>query len=300
MRVSNHFHCRQGDPAVCDTPRLLPVCVWAPLYIYIYSNCSNSDIVLVVMGAHKTALAVLVVVLLLVVAVYVVITVRVGKYVAAHHNHPIHPRVSLTTCEPHLKTGDILLFVRYHQYPILSNHLYSHVAMVFRHRGVLYVAETARTFDKKGTHEHKENYEASSSEINLLRRMDQYAGCAFVMRLEHPLTPSQEKVMARTVDEVRQFPKPHQVAAGILLNRPTANTQDCGQRVMHLLDSVGLAPTYLARQGKTLSGSSRYLDSVKTVAALENTPVGLEGNNRYGHIYELVNDTNLVPPHRMT
>lgn len=255
----------------------------------------------------RPALAIILVLLCVVVAVYAAATWRVATYVAAHYNDPPYPRALYSECAPHLKTGDLVFFVRHHHLPhtsILINHLFTHCGVVFRHKGRLYVAETGTPRGPTQTHAHRDRFDsgwvpsASSRELDLRERLVGYPGTVHVARLQKPLSPAQEAAVKVLVDISSPFPKPRDFAAAMLLGGGPANedSRHCAGRAMEIIDAAGLTPTRLAREGKTLRGAAPYLRAMHALVAVVGVPLGPDGANRYGPIHQLVPDVGTVRP----
>jgi len=183
------------------------------------------------------------------------------------------PQVKISEIYPHLKTGDLLMFVSpTGMNSALSQTFFSHASMLLREGDLVYTTETSMTCnimpnpDHPGTEYYMKKGAASAP---MLTRVKFYNGMTFVMPLSRALNPECERIVKDTADQIHKtgyaYPTLRQGFASAMFGCKTA-TRHCFQHVAHLLDTAGLTPL---NQDKPLAESG-FLQVCQTVSNLAN------------------------------
>jgi hypothetical protein len=185
------------------------------------------------------------------------------------------PRAKISEIYPHLKTGDMLMFVSASHLPAnsgLSQTFFSHAAMLMREGDLIYTSEAQMGTelmpnpDRPDTDYHMKKGAASAP---MLTRVKFYTGNTYVMRLSRALDPLRERLLKATADQLHSvgyaYPTAQQAFAAVVLGRKAA-ARHCFQHVAHILDEVGLTP--LNRD--TPLADSGFLQVCRDVCGLAN------------------------------
>ncbi|GFR91566.1 hypothetical protein ElyMa_002595900 [Elysia marginata] len=232
--------------------------------------------------------------LFIVLTLFVVVILKAMAY-CNKYSYVRHEKVRMLDRYATLKSGDIILFIRHtHGFTnsLFTNDLYSHGGMVVEVDGELFISE-ATVDSLPNTTTGEEEALPSSSQINpLLHRLRNYPGALFLMPLKYPLTPKQEKILRDRVLVETPYPSAVHMLKAMFRIPVCAQARHCMQHLAWLLDEVGLTPTrYVERGDKMLELG--FLVSSRGVTTLSDEPLGPEGLNVYGPVYELLFD---MPP----
>jgi hypothetical protein len=209
------------------------------------------------------------------------------------------PRVKVSELYPHLKTGDLLLFVSASHSPTnsgFSQTFFSHSAMLMREGDLVYTSEAQPGTElmphpgRPGANYHMKRGAASAP---FFPRVKYYTGLVYVVRLSRPLDPERERRLKAAADRLHAegypYPSALQVCAAGLLGRK-APARHCFQHVAHLLDLAGLAPE---GRGAPLADSD-VVQVCRDVCALPGR--ALPGGYRYSPPAEIVYDIGALDP----
>lgn len=161
------------------------------------------------------------------------------------------PRAMVSEIYPHLKTGDLLMFVPSSHMPFnsgLTQAFYTHSAMLMREGDLVYTSESTPggpimpNPDRPGAEYHMK---WGATLTPFFTRIKFYAGTVYVMRLSRPLDPAREQRLKATADRLHSVGAPYPtmlqmfVSAWLGRNSPARH---CFQHVAHLLDEARLTP----------------------------------------------------------
>ena len=185
------------------------------------------------------------------------------------------PRAKISEIYPHLKTGDMLMFVSASHLPAnsgLSQTFFSHAAMLMREGDLIYTSEAQMGTelmpnpDRPDTDYHMKKGAASAP---MLTRVKFYTGNTYVMRLSRALDSARERLLKATADRLHSvghaYPTARQALAAVVLGR-RAPARHCFQHVAHILDEVGLTPL----NRSTPLADSGFLQVCRDVCGLAN------------------------------
>lgn len=228
--------------------------------------------------------------LFIVLTIMIAMTIRAMSYFASYHQLR-YKRERMSDCIGDLKSGDIILFVGHtHGFTnsIFTKDIFTHSAMVVEMDDGLHLSEATLDSMPNPVTGAEERLPASSQVNRLQRRLHNYPGMIFLMRLSRPLTPDQERILRERVQEVNPYPG----AADMLkaLVGISSKSRHCMQHVGWLLDEMGLTPKELAANGKKLAHTG-FFDSSRVVTTLAGTALG-PGGNKYEPVVELLYDLN--------
>jgi hypothetical protein len=204
------------------------------------------------MGFARLAAVVVAAVVLLVVVIAVAFPYLVLVRIMEHSRTYLAvraPRAKVSEAYPHLKTGDILLFVSASHLPTnsgLCQTYFSHAAMLTREGDLVYTSEaqmgTELMPNPPGADYRMKKGAASAP---MLTRVKHYPGSVYVMRLSRALDPPRERRLKAAADQLHAdgyaYPSASQAFFAAVLGRKVA-ARHCFQHIAHLLDEVGLTP----------------------------------------------------------
>lgn len=189
-----------------------------------------------------------------------------------------YPRKLLSEARPRLKTGDIVLFIAsVHGFTnsMLSQDLFSHVAMIIEIDGTLFLSESTQ-----GTRVSGLKTRNGSDLVPLDLRLEHYCGQIFLMSLEGVLTERERKNLIKAAKVHHPYPSLTKLLKGCLLGDESA--RHCFQHIGFLLDRAELTP------GGTEFTDAGYIGICKAVTGLPGVMLG--GHVRYATPVEIVYD----------
>jgi hypothetical protein len=228
----------------------------------------------------------LAIVLFIILFAFIAIILRCSSY-CSKYDGVLHQKVLLSEVEDELKSGDIIFFIAHvHGFTnsLLTKDLYSHVGMVLRTQEGLFLSESTANYPSGVDAEFYQG-----SQIHPFHaRLANYSGSLFLMRLEHPLTEGQRRIL---VDRVRtQTPYPGIISALLSVVGVSNDKRErhCMQHVAWLLDEMGLTPDELADRGKKLARTGLFASS-RAVSTLSGKALG-KGANKYKNVVQMLYD----------
>jgi hypothetical protein len=237
----------------------------------------------------------LTILLIILLVAFSAVTVRAMQYYTRYYNTR-HKRVRFTDCEPHLKSGDIILYVSHtHGFSnsVFTGDLYSHGGMLVKIGGVLHVTESTVDSLPDPVTGKEIALPEGSFVIPLRQRLHAYAGSAFVMSLKKPLRPEQELRLRELASVYTPYPSVGQLLRAMFRISSTHKARHCMQHIAWLLDEIDLTPSDLLKNNKKFLTRGCYGIS-KEITSLTGRVVGSYRNNEYGEIYELLYDGDVV------
>ncbi len=223
-----------------------------------------------------TATVVLLIVIVMVAVPYILL-VRIMEYNQMYATVRT-PRAKISEIYPHIKSGDLLMFVSASHLPVnsgISQTFFSHAAMLLREGDLVYTSEAQMGTEimpnpnMAGTDYHMNKGAASAP---MLTRIKFYTGNTYIMRISRALDPVRERNLKAAADHLHSigyaYPTTRQLLARIVLGRKP-NARHCFQHVAHLLDEVGLTPLI---QDTPLAESGVY-QVCQDVCGLANCPL---------------------------
>jgi len=146
--------------------------------------------------------------------------------------------IEISNIYDELKNGDIILFKSntiFYVNIFLTNTYYTHIGMVVKKNGILYISET-----NAGDVLYTPNCKTKncSELLPLLIRIKYYPGDAFLMKLNKPLTSEKEELLLKYSNE--KIPYPTSFQAFINYFTRNNNIRHCFQHVGNLLDKIGI------------------------------------------------------------
>jgi hypothetical protein len=228
--------------------------------------------------------------LFIVLSMFVAFILRLEKYWRRNRNTPRHAKVLLSDSMAGLKSGDIILFIgNTHTFinSTFTGDLYEHGSMVYRDgEGELFISESCVQTRGENTYE-------GSRMSPLVGRLEDYPGSVYLMRLAEPLTKAQEDTLHERVLEVLPYPSLKQMLLAAFSVSTHTQARHCMQHVAWLVDEMGLTPTALVAEGKTLLETGFFNVSLE-VTSLPGKSLG--GANSYQPIRMLLCDLACAAP----
>ncbi len=209
-------------------------------------------------------------------------------------------RIKISDAYPHIKTGDIILFIASaHDYTnsIFTVLMFSHIGIVVEKKGLngrlsLYISESTQgTEVMPDTNDPEIEYmsSAGSTMTPLLTRLKHYVGQMFLMSLSAPLDPGRKEKLVETAENSVGYPYPNalQGIAGALKIR--TSSRHCYEHVAFILDESDLSP--LGSKGLYNEG---FLGTAHAVANLHEK--SLPDNYHYFPPKKILYDIDATPP----
>lgn len=236
-------------------------------------------------------LAIVIIIMIILIYIFVVCIKRFSNYYMDTLDIR-HPRTIYSKIHKSIKTGDIIFFINQTHgmsNSIFTRNLYTHSAMVIRFDDNLYISEAAI-----GKYICPETGEVTKlpprAQLNSLEsRCVEYPGMLFIMPLKNNLSEMQEDKLKKRIFEQMPYPGVSDIIKGIFSSRAGNNARHCMQHVSWLLDEIGLTPReYLSINKKLLDYG--LFKTANELANITDKPLGVNGDNYYKEIYQLLYD----------
>lgn len=243
---------------------------------------------------------IIVLTMLLIVSISLTTWGGVNVYSVWVSSRRLDSRISITSAYPHLKSGDILLFISYGvAISLFTGNQYGHAGIVVEIDGELYISETTTSDANNPGLNSSVNYMHSPSQdgvrlSHLIPRLAHYAGSVHLMSLKNPLTTNQEITLKKHVREFCEYPSRARIVFHILLSKIGVNIScqyHCFSHVAHILDEIGFTPVSIASKNKTLCGSG-VIGVVNTVSTMWKETLAID--NAYMEPVELICDLGMA------